>query len=124
MLGYEARSPIGWVDAPLRPPVHLRCRAYFCTRMANEWLGQRLDVLGAIIVFLAAILAIVNRANVSPSLAGGQAGAARRRGAGVVWERRLALAGMGWCWGEVCPCPCVSGPCVFIVWLFSAALAW
>lgn len=41
--------------------------------MANEWLSMRLDCLGAMIVFLAGILAIVNRDNVSPSLAGERA---------------------------------------------------
>lgn len=37
--------------------------------MANEWLSLRLDCLGAVVVLLAAILAIVNRNTISPALA-------------------------------------------------------
>lgn len=44
-------------------------RAYFTSRMANEWLSLRLDLIGACIVFLSAVLAIVNRNVISASLA-------------------------------------------------------
>lgn len=44
-------------------------RAYFTLRMANEWLAMRLDAIGAIIVFLTAVLAIVKRDTISASLA-------------------------------------------------------
>jgi len=44
-------------------------RAYFTSRMANEWLSLRLDIIGACIVFLTAVLAIVNRDVISASLA-------------------------------------------------------
>ncbi len=37
--------------------------------MANEWLSFRLDVMGALIVFGAAVLAIINRGKISASLA-------------------------------------------------------
>ena len=44
-------------------------RAYFTLKMAGEWLAMRLDILGASIVFLTAILAITRRDLVSVSLA-------------------------------------------------------
>lgn len=44
-------------------------RAYFTLRMANEWLSMRLDAIGATIVFLTAVLAIVRRDSISASLA-------------------------------------------------------
>jgi ABC-type multidrug transport system fused ATPase/permease subunit len=44
-------------------------RAYFCVRMANEWLSLRLDVIGATVVFLTAILSIVRRDTISAALA-------------------------------------------------------
>ena len=44
-------------------------RAYFTVRMANEWLSLRLDLIGACIVLLTAILAIVRRDTISASLA-------------------------------------------------------
>eukprot|EP00889_Picochlorum_renovo_P000353 jgi/Picre1/27383/NNA_000350.t1 len=44
-------------------------RAYFTLKMANEWLAQRLDIIGATIVFLTAVLAITRRDIVSVSLA-------------------------------------------------------
>jgi ABC-type multidrug transport system fused ATPase/permease subunit len=44
-------------------------RAYFSNRMANEWLSMRLDIIGGTIVFLTAVLAIVNKGNISPALA-------------------------------------------------------
>lgn len=44
-------------------------RAYFTVRMANEWLSMRLDCIGACIVFLTAVLAIVERDSMSASLA-------------------------------------------------------
>ena len=44
-------------------------RAYFTLKMANEWLAMRLDIIGACIVFLTAILAITRRDLVSVSLA-------------------------------------------------------
>lgn len=44
-------------------------RAYFCVRMANEWLSGRLDIIGACVVFLTAILSIVRRDVITASLA-------------------------------------------------------
>ena len=44
-------------------------RAYFTLKKANEWLAMRLDIIGACIVFLTAILAITRRDLVSVSLA-------------------------------------------------------
>ena len=44
-------------------------RAYFTLKMANEWLAMRLDIIGASIVFLTAILAITRRDLVTVSLA-------------------------------------------------------
>jgi hypothetical protein len=89
-------------------------------RMANEWLAQRLDVLGAMVVFLAAILAIVNRANISPSLAGGLGWGSeseRARGAGRAgrepqgqwrpWRRLLAAGWASWLW---VPTACMAQP--------------
>jgi ATP-binding cassette subfamily C (CFTR/MRP) protein 1 len=49
--------------------VDVNHRAYFTLKMANEWLAQRLDIIGATIVFLTAILAITRRDVVSVSLA-------------------------------------------------------
>ncbi|KAL6776048.1 hypothetical protein ACKKBG_A19595 [Auxenochlorella protothecoides x Auxenochlorella symbiontica] len=43
-------------------------RAYWCLSMANEWLSLRLDFMGAIIVFLVAILSIVNRNSINVAL--------------------------------------------------------
>lgn len=45
-------------------------RAYFTLKMANEWLAMRLDIIGASIVFLVAILGIVRRENIEVSLIG------------------------------------------------------
>lgn len=45
-------------------------RAYWCLSMANEWLSLRLDFMGAIIVFLVAILSIVNRNSINVALMG------------------------------------------------------
>jgi len=44
-------------------------RAFFTTRMANEWLSMRLDFIGACIVFLTAALAIIRRDLLTASLA-------------------------------------------------------
>ncbi|KAL4852933.1 Multidrug resistance-associated protein 1 [Chlorella vulgaris] len=44
-------------------------RAYFTARMANEWLSMRLDAIGACVVLGAAMLAIISRNTLSPSLA-------------------------------------------------------
>ena len=49
--------------------VDVNHRAYFTLKMANEWLAMRLDIIGATIVFLTAILAITRRDVVSVSLA-------------------------------------------------------
>lgn len=49
--------------------VDVNHRAYFTLKMANEWLAMRLDIIGATIVFLTAILAITRRDLVSVSLA-------------------------------------------------------
>jgi len=49
--------------------VDVNHRAYFTLKMANEWLAMRLDIIGATIVFLTAILAIDRRDVVSVSLA-------------------------------------------------------
>ena len=38
--------------------------------MANEWLSLRLDVMGATIVYMTAMLAIYNKDNISASLLG------------------------------------------------------
>lgn len=44
-------------------------RAYFTSRMANEWLSMRLDCIGACVVLGTALLAIIKRGDISPSLA-------------------------------------------------------
>lgn len=44
-------------------------RAYFTSRMANEWLSMRLDAIGACVVLGTALLAIIRRGDLSPSLA-------------------------------------------------------
>ena len=83
-------------------------RAYFASRMANEWLSLRLDTLGACIVFLTAILSIVNRNSIPSALAAltlseVRTGAAGGRG-GVKGEGAAAgasLLGGGVAWG---PC--------------------
>ena len=43
--------------------------AYFSTRMANEWLSFRLDIIGATVVLLVALLSIIRRDDISASLA-------------------------------------------------------
>jgi ABC-type multidrug transport system fused ATPase/permease subunit len=43
--------------------------AYFTARMANEWLSMRLDAIGACVVLGAALLAIIRRDDLDPSLA-------------------------------------------------------
>ncbi len=43
-------------------------RAYFTLKMANEWLAMRLDIIGASIVFLVAVLGIARREDIEVSL--------------------------------------------------------
>jgi ABC-type multidrug transport system fused ATPase/permease subunit len=61
LAGAFARTSDARVDA--------NHRAYFSARMANEWLAMRLDLVGACIVFLVAVLAIARRDIITASLA-------------------------------------------------------
>ncbi|PSC67462.1 hypothetical protein C2E20_8853 [Micractinium conductrix] len=61
MAEHFARSSDSKVDA--------NHAAYFTSRMANEWLSMRLDCIGALVVLGTALLAIIRRGDLSPSLA-------------------------------------------------------
>lgn len=44
------------------------CRAYFALRMADQWLSWRLDVIASLLILTVALLAIISRNSISPSL--------------------------------------------------------
>lgn len=46
------------------------CSSYYCSRVAARWLSIRLEFFGYIIVFLAALFAVLSRNVLSPGLAG------------------------------------------------------
>jgi len=48
----------------------LNQRAYWCTQVANRWLGLRLELLGTAVVGLAALFCVVERENIDPGAAG------------------------------------------------------
>lgn len=77
--------------ATARSQVDTNHRAYWCLGMAGEWLSVRLDIMGAVIVFLVAVLAVVNRDTANVSLMGAQG-----RRVGVWRARHVALL----CWGK------------------------
>jgi ATP-binding cassette subfamily C (CFTR/MRP) protein 1 len=45
-------------------------QAYFTMISANRWLGVRLEILSAVVVFMAALFAVIGKKHIDPSMAG------------------------------------------------------
>jgi len=45
-------------------------KAYYCLQSSNRWLSVRLELLGALVVYLSALLVVLGRERIDPGLAG------------------------------------------------------
>ncbi|GJJ71378.1 ATP-binding cassette, subfamily C (CFTR/MRP), member 1 [Entomortierella parvispora] len=62
---------------------------FYCTYMTNRWLNLRLQSLCAVIVFFSALLAVLNRDSINPSMAGLALSFTLTLADHVVWSLRL-----------------------------------